>query len=316
MILRTYIFLFLLLPLAACSIEGSEDRIFDPDEVFSALDAPDVPRIHQTLHSAAKDATKRGEYGKAVSLYQQLVDKERNNLDYLLGLAEALRRGGEHVKAIKVYHHMLTIEPDNLNALEGKGLATMALGEFSDAGKLFEQVVHTDPTRWRTLNALGILFSLKGHTEDGMAYYREALKQDENNPTVLNNIGLSWAVGRNFRKSIAALTRGIHFSDTKERQKQIELNLALVHGISGDMETASKIASKHLEGPALDNNLGLYAHLANNDELAKSYLNTALTHSSTFYERAWRNLDIISQTAESEFDRTRSREMLEESLFE
>jgi hypothetical protein len=40
--------------------------------------------------------------------------------------------------------------------------------------------------------------------------------------------------------------------------------------------------------------MGFYAHLAKDDALAKTYLNMAISGSSTFYERAWNNLDGIS----------------------
>ena len=92
------------------------------------------------------------------------------------------------------------------------------------------------------------------------------------------------------------------FSKAPYQRKQIDLNLAMVHGVSGDFDTARDVAGKYLEGPALDNNLGLYAHLAKDDSLAKSYLNMALTQSPTYYERAWENLDVVNDTNQDAAD--------------
>jgi hypothetical protein len=63
----------------------------------------------------------------------------------------------------------------------------------------------------------------------------------------------------------------------------------------GNMSAAQRIAEKHLPAGALENNLGFYAHLANDQELAKSYLNMALTGTPVYYERAWKNLDIVAK---------------------
>ncbi len=68
----------------------------------------------------------------------------------------------------------------------------------------------------------------------------------------------------------------------------------MVYGLSGDMVKARELAGKYLDGPALENNLGFYAHLAKDDALAKTYLNMALSDSATYYQRAWTNLDMIT----------------------
>ena len=178
--------------------------------------------------------------------------------------------------------------------MEGKGLTLMALGKSVDASRVFADVVAKDPTRWRTLNALGILFVTKNMIPEAMAYYNEALKQSPDNAAVLNNMGLSYAVDKNYPRAIEVLEQGSRISKSNGQRKQIDLNIALVKGVSGDLDGAREVASKYYEGPALDNNMGLYAHLAKNDTLAKTYLNMALSQSPVFYERAWNNLDNIN----------------------
>ena len=126
------------------------------------------------------------------------------------------------------------------------------------------------------------------------------MNQSPDNPAVLNNAGLGFAVDRNFPRAIEALQHAARVSKSPLQRKQVELNLALIYGVSGDFDTAREVAGKHLEGPALENNLGLYAHLAKDDALAKSYLNMALTQSTTYYERAWENLDALNNSGHSD----------------
>jgi Flp pilus assembly protein TadD len=277
---------------SACGIMPSKSRVYDADEEFAKVDQPEVGSVEDALRDSAIEAAKRGENDKAVSLYTQLYDRDKKNPLYQLGLAESLRRLGEHQAAIRMYDAVLKEKPDHVDAMEGKALAVMAMGETEEAARLFKGVLEKDKARWRTLNALGILFTIKEMTAEAFVYFNEALKYSADNPSILNNIGLVQAMDGNQDEAVSTLKRAAR-SATGTQQRQVELNLALVYGIAGQMELAKKVAEPHLSADALTNNLGLYAHLSNDDELAKSYLNMALTNSSTYYERAWKNLNLI-----------------------
>lgn len=282
------------LTVAACGLEPGKDRIFDADKEFDKLDSPDVPTLSESLERNALDALAAGEYERASGLYQQLYDKDSNEVRYQLGLAESLRRQGDINPSLEYYDKIIAKHPGHLDAYEGKGLALMARGDTEDAGKVFKSILERDPKRWRTLNALGILFAVKSMEPEALAYFKEALNQSDNNPSVLNNIGLVQAMQHQYRQSVETLQKASKRAEGEHR-KQVDLNLALVHGIFGNSDEAKDLASKYLSDAELDNNLGLYAHLANDRELAKSYLNMALSGSTVFYERAWKNLDMIAK---------------------
>lgn len=292
--------LSVILVLSGCSLMASDRRIINPDEEFAKLDSPNVPGVDQTLLKSAKESEESGDYLRAGVLYQQLYAKTPANIDYQYGLAENLRRTGQFDKAIKLYEILSDGENKarEIESLEGKGLSLMGKGEFAEAGKVFARVMEKDATRWRTLNALGILFALKQLHDEAFAYYEEALRFSPNNLAVINNIGLTRAMNKEYDMAIQALEKGSRLASGKgAKQRHIDLNLALIYGISGDMDRAESVAGRYLEGPALQNNLGLYAHLAKNEQLAKSYLNMALSNNPYFYKRAWENLDMINQAS-------------------
>ncbi len=286
------------LMLAGCGQMGQQ--WMDPDKTFAAFDQPTVKGVNDTQEDAAKAAITAGDYRRASQFYEQLVTsgkaKPEELLRYKLGLADSLRRLGENDQALAMFEQLTRENPTNLDAQEGRGLTLMALGKTVDAGRSFAEIMEKDGSRWRTLNALAILFVTKNMTPEAMAYYTEALKQSPDNPAILNNVGLSQAADRNFRRAVEALQQASRLAKTPSQRKQIDLNLAMVYGVSGDSETAKEVASKYIDGAALDNNLGLYAHLAKDNALAKTYLNMALSQSPTFYERAWNNLDAINDS--------------------
>ncbi|MCH8323455.1 MAG: glycine--tRNA ligase subunit beta [Proteobacteria bacterium] len=83
------------------------------------------------------------------------------------------------------------------------------------------------------------------------------------------------------------------FYDYEAKLKKVELNLSLIYGITGQMNQAESILRKYFDEPIVYNNLGIYAHLGDDNDLAHTYLNKALTSSPGIYESAWNNLKRI-----------------------
>lgn len=290
--------LFLPLLLIACDprpdsqISGSELL-----EMLSADNGPKISGIEQTLLNSAQEAEKNKEYGRALQFYRQLVDKNADNLAYKVGIADNMRRLAKTDEALRQYDAILEKQPDNIEALEGKGLALLSKTDFQQASIVLERVMALDSRRWRTLNAVAILFVAKNMPKESLAYYEEALSLMPDEPVILNNVGLTMALNRDFDRALLALTRASQKLKEKDPQKRrVDLNLALVYGISGQMEKAEQVAKPHLSEAALNNNLGFYAYLANNEDLAKGYLNHAISGSPTFYEKAWKNLEVLGES--------------------
>ncbi len=290
--------------LAGCGLLDSQTEAWlqggDRKEALERMDdSAKVEGVNSTMEKQAIEAAQKGNFLRAGQFYRQLMDAPKASDDdkfrYKLGLAEAARRAGDIKSALPLYEELLKIQPNHQDAMEGYGLALMQSGKPVDAGRMFSDIMEINPKRWRTLNGLGILFVNKNMIPEAMAYYTEALKNSPDNPAVLNNVALSQAVDRNYARAFESFEQAVRISSSELQREQIGLNMAMVYGISGDLETARTIASKYLQGPQLDNNLGLYAHLAKDDALAKTYLEMALSGSTTYYERAWSNLDMIEQ---------------------
>ena len=307
----TILLLSTALSLTACGQIGGQ--WIDPDKAFAQFGQPDVKGINDTQEEMAKDALKNGDLQRASGIYQQILDSKKGTpeqiLRYKMAMADITRRLGRNDAALAMYDELYHDNPTNLDVMEGRGLALMANGKTTDAGRQFADVMAKDPKRWRTLNALGILFVTKNMVPEAMDYYAEALKNSPDNPAILNNVGLSYATDKQYPRGIEALQQASRFSKSAAQKKQIDLNLAMVYGVSGDLDTAHDIAEKYLDDAALDNNLGLYAHLAKDDNLARSYLNMALSQSPTYYERAWDNLDVVNDNATTDGDAPAHRTM-------
>jgi len=263
--------------------------------MLTSKEGPEISGIEQTLLKSAVEAEEKRDYGRALQFYKQLEDRNSKHTTYKLGIADNLRRLQQMDEALSYYDAVLKKQPDHIGAMEGKGLVLLSKTEFKQASEVLEKVMAEDPKRWRTLNAIGILFVSKEMPQEAMAYYEEALSLRPDEPTILNNVGLTLALNGDYDRAIKALQRAsLKLSNDKgEQKKRADLNLALVYGIAGDLEMAEQVSKPHLSESALNNNLGFYAYLADNVELARGYLNNAISGSPQFYEKAWNNLEAI-----------------------
>ncbi len=289
---KTLCSIAILFAITACNPMPKSE--IDGRSLLEKIAGPKVDSVERTMLNSAKNATERGDYNRALQLYKQLLDKYPEKIEYMLATADILRRIGQADEAIRYFDKVLEEDENNIVALEGKGLSVMAKGDETEASKLFSRVMKRDSKRWRTLNAIGILFTLKHMVDEAMAYYEEALDYSKNNVSVLNNIGLSLLINKEYDKAIDILKKAqLKAVADSPQKKQVELNLALAYGLAGQLDEAEEVASRHLSEAALYNNMGLYAQLAENPEVARSYLNMALMNSPVYYERAWNNLEAL-----------------------
>ncbi len=298
--------------LSSCSegmFPGMEGKL-DGKSYLSKMDGPQVPTVDSTLLSSAADLEKSGDFRSSAQIYKQLLDKNPKDTALAYKLAESLRKSGEYDPAISLYDTLLADDAKNADLLEGKALALLAKGEMDAAGALLTQVQKISPDRPRTLNAAGILFASRNMTDDAHYYFARALEKNPASVTVLNNMGLLYAVEDNTPQAISTLRQAsaLAGSGTAAR-KNIDLNLAMVYGASGKMAEAESIAKQYFSGAALSNNMGLYAHLAQNDSLAKTYFNMALSESKTYYERAWKNLDAVGGSGKQALADTKGKQI-------
>lgn len=233
-------------------------------------------------------------FAMAAFLYKPIFEKNNKDIETTFKYAESLRLSGNYEDSIPIYDLIIGENDYSLFAIEGKALAYLAYGKIKEVEYLFKQILNQDSTRWRTINALGVVSSLLGKNEDAMKYYDLAIKVSKNNPAVKNNVGLSTALSGDTEEGIKILEDTLStLSHNNKLKEKVDHNLALVYGISGQMEKAQDILINYLSTAQVFNNLGLYAKLNDNKDLAKTYLSKSLSSSPVLYEKAFNNLKSI-----------------------
>ncbi len=237
---------------------------------------------------------KAGAYDEAIALYKLLSAAQSEDMDVLFKLAESYRLKGETKDAIPLYQEIIAKNNTIFHAKEGLGLALLQARQLDAAIEIFLELLREDATRWRTINALGVIYSLQGNTQEADNYYEMARVLQRDNATILNNMGLAYTlVGKKKSYGIELLKEALSLAKTEVIKRQITLNLALAHGIAGNDDIVRTLLKPLLSEAAIYNNLGIYASLRDDRNLAKTYLSKALTSEPVFYEKAWKNLERI-----------------------
>lgn len=267
-------------------------------ELDKALNNVDVPTMEGTMNTAGTEALNAGDSLKAEYYFEQLVKKYPNNASYKLKYAEALRRRGACKEALTLYEDALTKNPSEIDAREGKALCLVTLGEFQKAGPILTDIINSDSTRWKSINAAGLIFAINNKLAEANQYLALAADVSNQNPTVLNNQGLVRALTGNVDDAIRILKQAsIRAGESTAQKRSIDLNLAMVYGISKNLDMAEATAKPWLTTPQLYNNMGIYAELGKDQDLARTYLNKALMGTAVYYDRAWENLERLDSGA-------------------
>ena len=171
-----------------------------------------------------------------------------------MAYANALETLGQGKKHLDVYRQLSMAHPENakLSGIYGKKLINA--GQSGEAIPVLERVAAAPDAEWRIHSALGSAYDQQGLYEKARGEYRKALAGDVQNLTVLNNMGMSLALEGNLKDAENTLRQ----ADTLPRSKsepRIRQNLALVVGLQGRFDEASKLASENLPAEQVEANM-------------------------------------------------------------
>ncbi|MFB5637745.1 MAG: M57 family metalloprotease [Nitrosarchaeum sp.] len=99
----------------------------------------------QTLFKQANEHFVKGDYNKAIIIYDDILEKAPNNVSTLKMKAIALSNSGYHEKSLKEFYKILQQKPDDVTALTGMGVGFGNLGEYSEAKYYFEKAIKLKP---------------------------------------------------------------------------------------------------------------------------------------------------------------------------
>lgn len=181
---------------------------------------------------------------------------EANPKDVNKGLAyaEGLESVGQTGQALEVYEKLLAANPANakLAGIYGRRLA--AAGRTDQAVPILERAEQGGDTDWRVMSALGSAYDQQGLYEKAREQYQRVLASDPQNLVVMNNLAMSYALEGNLKEAEAEL-RTADALPRSQSEPRIRQNLALVVGLQGRFDEATKLAKEDLPPEQVEENM-------------------------------------------------------------
>ena len=178
----------------------------------------------------AKSSFKRGDFGVAKELYQNILQTFPHNKRAKRGLAEVLRNQtklsqssiqtdierlgqmynkGNFSSVIQKANSIIKHFPKEVSIWEFLGAAHRGLGNIKEAVAAFKTVVEINPYYAEGHNNLGVTFQDQGKYEDSIECFTKALSLKSNYAEAHNNLGNSFKDQGDLEKAIIAYEKAI-----------------------------------------------------------------------------------------------------------
>ncbi len=116
----------------------------------------------QALFEKGFEALQNGEFAKAISFFDQVLEIDPNYVPALNNKGSALRILGMYEEAIIYFDKALEIDPNYVNALSNKGVALYDLGKYEEAIVSYDKVLEIEPDNVKALNNKNKLLEIMG----------------------------------------------------------------------------------------------------------------------------------------------------------
>jgi Flp pilus assembly protein TadD len=214
--------------------------------------------VAAALMRAGEASRQRGDYAAAAAFFRRAEDADPKSIEPLIGLGEALAAGGAGREAADAFRKALVMDEKNPRALRGLGNALIAQDQADLAIEQFEKALAVDPRDYRAYSGLGVANDSLANHDKAQEFYYAGLEIAPNDTVLRNNLGLSLAFAGHYKGAIEILRPLALRPGATARDRQ---NLALVYGLSGDIEQAKKFSRLDMDSKEVDRNLSYYAAL-------------------------------------------------------
>ncbi|HEU0187247.1 MAG TPA: tetratricopeptide repeat protein [Gallionellaceae bacterium] len=149
---------------------------------------PEVAAVDPTL-AAAYQAYQQGEYATAWQRYREVLSKDANNRDALLGLAAIAQQQGQDDASKTYYRQVLALDPRD--PVANAGMASFASGDSASKESRLKQLLTQSPQSAALHFALGNLYAGQSHWSDAQQAYFNAYRLEPTNAFFAFNLAAS-----------------------------------------------------------------------------------------------------------------------------
>ncbi len=159
----------------------------DPSRISVLRQPATVEPVNPTLMQAYQ-ALQSGDFAKASTLYQQVLDMEPRSVDALLGLGAIAAKEGRIEQAAQHYQRVLELEPRNAFA-QGGLIAIIGGADRQGSESRLKLLIAREPSSFLYFT-LGNLYAEQGQWPGAEQAYFQAYQQQPDNPDYAFNLAV------------------------------------------------------------------------------------------------------------------------------
>ncbi len=182
----------------------------------------------QALFEKGFEASQNGEFAKAISFFDQVLEIDPNYVPALNNKGSALRILGMYEEAIVYFDKALEIDPNDVKALYNKGNALSDLEKYEEAIVSYDKALEIEPNHVKALyNKGNALYDLEKY-EEAIVSYDKALEIDPNDVKALYNKGLALYYLQKYEEAIVSYDKVLeiepnHVKALNNKNKLLEI---------------------------------------------------------------------------------------------
>jgi Flp pilus assembly protein TadD len=183
------------------------------------------------------------ELEKATDYWAKEYAKDPRNLDNVLSYAKNLKAMGQKSQALAILQNASLYHANDKRLASEYGRVALDLDQVSLAKQLL--AVADDPVApdWRVILARGTVLAKEGRYKEAVEFYERARALAPDHPSVLNNLALAYTMSGEPARAEGLLRTAAAAEGANAKVRQ---NLALVLGLQGKYDEATKVASTDL----------------------------------------------------------------------
>jgi len=142
----------------------------------------------QSLFEQARSLKSRGEYAKAIELYQEILKEDPENYEAIRELAQVYSWNKEHNKSIQYYDKLLSKNPKDCDVLLGKAQVLSWKGEYDKAENLYIKVIEAVPDYLDAYLGLANIYLWTGKYNKALDLLKKLERQNPENQEITKKI--------------------------------------------------------------------------------------------------------------------------------
>lgn len=204
--------------------------------------------------AAVEGSDSAGDLQKATAYWGKEYSQKPQSLEAALAFAKNLKASGQKQQAVAVLQQASVYHGADKQLASEYGRLALELDQVTVAQQLLALADDPALPDWRVVSARGTALAKQGKYQEAIPFYERALTLAPDKPSIMNNLALAFTMNGDAAKAEDLLRRA---GAAGPADAKVNQNLALVLGLQGKYDEATKVASQSMPADKAAGNTSL-----------------------------------------------------------